>query len=230
MAYILIGLHAEGQKPTIETDAVVMNMKTLQSAAGDWPNPVADTRPPLCSTHIGQTALVMRALQLYAPPLDKPAYDKAVQRAARWIAAEPSKSTDDSNWRVLGLAWAASDKTATQKAVKELLAIQGDDGGWADIPTMGSTVYSTGKSLYALQIAGLPATDPAYQKAVKYLLSTQLVDGSWYVKTRALAFQPYFDAGYSHGFDQWMSAAGSSWATMALAGVAPEPKAVTASR
>jgi len=48
------------------------------------------------------------------------------------------------------------------------------------------------------------------------LLNTQMEDGSWYVKTRALAVQPYFDNGFPHGVDQWISAAGTSWATMAL--------------
>ena len=42
----------------------------------------------------------------------------------------------------------------------------------------------------------------AYQRAVKYLLSTQQEDGWWFVRTRAMAFQPYFDAGFPHGFNQ----------------------------
>ena len=67
----------------------------------------------------------------------------------------------------------------------------------------------------------LPASDAAYQRAVKFLLNTQQEDGSWYVKTRAMAFQPYFDAGFPHGFDQWISAAGTSWATMALSLASP---------
>jgi hypothetical protein len=31
-----------------------------------------------------------------------------------------------------------------------------------------------------------------------------------------MTFQPYFDSGFPHGFDQWISAAGTSWATLAL--------------
>src|SRR6266508_4013716 len=31
-----------------------------------------------------------------------------------------------------------------------------------------------------------------------------------------MAFQPHFDAGFPHGLDQWISAVGSSWATLAL--------------
>jgi hypothetical protein len=84
--------------------------------------------------------------------------------------------------------------------------------------------------LVALQIVGLPVSDTAYQRGIKFLLSTQQEDGSWYVKTRALAFQPWFDAGFPHGYDQWISAAGTNWATMALALALPETGPITASR
>jgi hypothetical protein len=48
-------------------------------------------------------------------------------------------------------------------------------------------------------------------------------DGSWLVKTRSPSFQPYFDSDFPHGFDQFISAAASNWAVMALL-----PAAVTA--
>jgi len=67
----------------------------------------------------------------------------------------------------------------------------------------------------------LPVSDGAYQKGVKYLLSTQQEDGSWFVRSRSMTFQPYFDSGFPHGFDQWISAAGTSWATLALSLAAP---------
>jgi hypothetical protein len=44
-----------------------------------------------------------------------------------------------------------------------------------------------------------------------------------------MAFQPYFDAGFPHGFDQWISAAGTSWATVALL-QASQARTVVASR
>jgi hypothetical protein len=79
-------------------------------------------------------------------------------------------------------------------------------------------------------MGGLPVSDAAYQRGVHYLLRTQQQDGSWYVKTRALAFQPWFDAGFPYGYDQWISAAGTGWSAMALALALPEAKPVTASR
>ena len=82
--------------------------------------------------------------------------------------------------------------------------------------------------MVALHEAGLPVTDAAYQRGVKYLLSTQLDDGSWYIKTHSQAVQPYFDVGFPHGVDQWISACGTSWATMALALASPEAHALTA--
>jgi ankyrin repeat protein len=221
VSYILIGLDAERYKPDLNTDAAVMYVKSHQSPDGQWVFPVADTRPPICSVYIGQTALSMRALQLYAPKTDKAGYDQAIQLAAVWLAKAQSTNNDDRSFRLLGLAWAGKDKDSTQKAMRELLAKQRPDGGWSDLESMESSAYATGKSLFALQTAGLPASDAAYQRAVHYLLSTQQEDGSWYVRTRAMAFQPYFDAGFPHGFDQWISAAGTSWATMALSMASP---------
>ena len=129
----------------------------------------------------------------------------------------------------MGLTWAGADKAVTQKAIRELLAIQRSDGGWSDLPSLSSTAYATGKMLVALHTAGLPASDPAYQRGVQFLLNSQQEDGSWYVKSRALGFQPYFDAGFPYGHDQWISAAGTNWATMALTLAAPRAAAVPSS-
>jgi ankyrin repeat protein len=228
-SYILLGLDAEHYKPDLNTDAVAMYLKSHQSPDGQWTYPAADTRPPICSQYIGQTALSMRALQLYAPKVDKAAYDQAIQLAASWIAKAQSTNNDDRSYRLLGLAWAGTDKDATRRAMRELLATQRPDGGWSDLESMESSAFATGKSLYALQTAGLPASEAAYQRAVKFLLNTQLEDGSWYVRTRAMGFQPYFDGGFPHGFDQWISAAGTSWATVALS-QASEARTAMASR
>lgn len=226
VSYMLVGLNAEGHAADLNTDAVAMYLKSHQSPDGQWAYPRADNRPPLCSDYIGQTALSMRALQLYAPKTDKEAYDRSVQQAAAWIARARPRNNDDRGWRLLGLAWARKD---TQNAMEELLAKQRPDGSWSDLDSMESGVYATGKALYALQNAGLPASHAAYARGVAYLLKEQQDDGSWYVKTRAMSFQPFFDAGFPHGFDQWISAVGSSWATLALL-PAQAPRTTLASR
>jgi ankyrin repeat protein len=229
LGYQLLGLHAENYKADLNTDAAALLIQSRQKPNGEWPYPHADMRPPLCLDYIAQTALAMRSLQVYAPKTAKAACDKSVRLAAAWLASAKSSNNDDRSWRLTGLAWAATDQVATRKAMREVLAAQRPDGGWSDLPSMRSTAYATGRSLVSLQIAGLPVSDPAYQRGIKFLLATQQEDGSWRTKTRALAFQAYFDAGFPHGYDQWMSAAGTSWAAMALTLALPETGPATAS-
>ena len=221
VGYILAGLDAEHYKADLNTDAAAIYLKSHQMPDGEWPYGVADNRPPICSDYIGQTAIAMRGLQLYAPKPLKAEYDKAVQLAANWIAKAKPAINEDRIWKLQGLAWASNDKAALEAARKDLLAKQRPDGGWSDLDSMDSSAYTTGRALVALHSAGMPASDPVYQRGVQFLLKTQNEDGSWYVRSRAMTFQPYFDSGFPHGFDQWISAAGTSFANMALSAAAP---------
>jgi hypothetical protein len=56
----------------------------------------------------------------------------------------------------------------------------------------------------------------AYRRGVAYLMNTQCPDGSWHVRSRAFGFQPYFESGFPHGDDQWISMAATAWAAIAL--------------
>jgi ankyrin repeat protein len=230
LGYMLIGLNAENYQPDLNTDAAAMQILWRQNTDGQWTNQISDGRPPLCLGYIGQTVLSMRALQLYAPKAGRAAYQKSVQLAASWLAKAHSFTNDDRGWRLAGLAWAGTDQAATQKALQELLAVQRADGGWSDLPSIPSSAYATGKALVALQIGGLQTSEAAYQRGVQFLLKTQQEDGSWYVKSRALAIQPWFDAGFPHGYDQWISTAGTNWAAMALTLALPDGGLVAESR
>jgi ankyrin repeat protein len=229
VGYMLLGLNAEGYKPDINTDMAAMHLMLRQNTNGEWFSPTADTRQPLCLGHIGNTALSMRALQLYAPKVNNADYTRSIQRAATWLATAHSYNNDDLGWRVAGLAWAGTNKPALQQAIKELVATQKPDGGWSDLPSMESTAYATGKSLVALHTAGMSTSGPVYKRGVKWLLDNQQMDGTWYVQTRAMAFQPSFDAGFPYSHSQWISAAGTNWAAMALTMALPDPRSVTAS-
>ena len=230
LAYDLVGLAGERYKPDLDTDAAVMFIRMQQRPDGHWASNRTDTRPPLGSDYVGQTALSMRALQLYAPKADTTGYEKSVRLAAAWLTELQPKDNDDQCWKLLGLAWAGARGETMRKSMRELLATQRSDGGWSDLPSMQSTAYATGRALVALATSGLPASDAAYKRGVQFLLNNQQSDGSWYVKSRALAFQPYFDAGFPYGFDQWISAAGTSWATMALIFAAPAQGVSVAAR
>jgi ankyrin repeat protein len=160
---------------------------------------------------------VVSYMLLYTPnTADKAAYADAIEKALTWILNTKSRGNDDRAWRVAALAWGGNHKEAAQSALRELLATQKADGGWSDIDSMDTGVYATGRALYALQVAGVPASNTAYERGVQYLLNTQQEDGSWFVQSRALAFQPYFDAGFPHGYNQWISAASTSWSATAL--------------
>jgi len=98
-----------------------------------------------------------------------------------------------------------------------LISEQRPDGGWAQHASLASDAYATGQALVALLESGVvAATDATYMRGVAFLLATQLEDGSWYVRTRSIPFQPYFESGFPHGHDQWISAAATNWAAMAL--------------
>jgi squalene cyclase len=104
-----------------------------------------------------------------------------------------------------------------QAAADELAKMQRKDGGWAQLDNLESDPYATGSVLVALHKAGgLAAKEGVYQRGVAFLLEAQKEDGSWYIKSRSKPFQLYFESGFPHTKDQWISCAGSSWATMAL--------------
>ena len=85
------------------------------------------------------------------------------------------------------------------------------------MPGMESDAYATGQALYALSVAAqMSLSDPEYRRGIDYLRRTQADDGSWYVKTRSIWLQPYFESGFPYGQDQFISAAGTAWASIAL--------------
>ena len=119
--------------------------------------------------------------------------------------------------QILGLSWTQSDRALIERQARKLLAKQQPGGGWSQLDTPDADAYATGQALVALYTSGvLSPTDPAYSHGVDYLLRTQLGDGSWLVISRSFPFQPYKESGFPHGKDQWISAAGTSWASMAL--------------
>lgn len=130
--------------------------------------------------------------------------------------------------RLLGLAWTKADRAQVKAAATALLSGQRSDGGWAQLPGLESDAYATGQALFALHEAhALKGTDPQYRNGVQFLLRTQKPDGSWHVKSRAMGFQPYFESGYPHGHDQWISSAGAAWATLALATAVEPPRTLS---
>jgi ankyrin repeat protein len=214
-SYILAGLAAASFAPDPATDALARYLKRRQLADGGWR--VATHRPPIESSDIEVTALSLRALRVYAPAPFKAEYERAVQRASAWLVTSQPAKNEDAVYRLLGLGWAGATRAAMRQAASALIAQQRGDGGWSQLPTLASDAYATGQAMTALAETGMmKPSDPVYQKGVRFLRGSQLQDGSWYVRTRAIPVQPYFDSEFPHGQDQFISAAATNWATMAL--------------
>jgi ankyrin repeat protein len=215
ISYLLLGLGAEHYAPDDTTAAMARFLLRQQTPAGQWR--IFAHRPPIESSDVEVTAVSMRALQTYAPPARRADYDAAVRRAADWLLRAQPKTTEDRAFQLLGLTWARADKSAIQRAGRALAAEQRADGGWAPLPSLGSDAYATGQSMVALAESGaLTPASAAYTRGVQFLLETQLADGSWLVRTRAIPVQPHFESGFPHGRNQFISAAATGWATMAL--------------
>lgn len=214
MTYLLLGLAAERHAPDAGTEAMARFIRLAQEPDGSWH--AFAHRPPIEASDIQVTAAAIKALRVYAPRYERAQADAAISRAVAWIATAPATSTEDLAFKVLGLAWSGEDRASMPAAVRALHATQRPDGGWSQLPWMESDAYATGEALVALVQAGTRPTDSAYRRGVRFLLQTQLADGSWFVRTRALPIQPYFETGFPHGRDQFISAAATNWATQAL--------------
>jgi cytochrome c551/c552 len=220
ISYLLLGLAVERYTPDAATDAQAMWLKRRQSADGHWP--VQTVRPPIESNDIEVTAVSMRALQAFAPPSQRAEYARAVERARDWLDAARATATEERAFRLLGLSWAGADRAVVDRAARELLAGQREDGGWAQTEKMTTDAYATGEALVALRESGaVEPANPAYRKGLAFLLRTQFEDGTWFVETRAAPIQAYFESGFPYGVHQWISAAATGWATTALAMAKP---------
>jgi hypothetical protein len=222
VSYELAAMAEARYQPNFVTDAAALALLRLQRADGSWL--IADIRPPLGGNEILWTALTIRALKTYLPAGLRARGDQAVQRGRTYLIDHPGRTAPDYAAAMLGLHWAGGADKDVARYRDRLLGLQREDGGWSPLPTLGSNAYATGKALFALEAAGMKPGDPVYQRGVQYLLRTQLPDGSWFVQSRTLAFQPYQETGFPHGRSQFISAAATSWAAIALARVVEAPK------
>lgn len=226
LLYSLLSLAAEGYPADPVTDGLVFSIASQQHPDGSWDLSPTGTfltrvsRSPLEESDINRTAMSVRALRIYGFPGRKSEFDKRIERARAWLLAAKPKTNDDRVWQLLGLAWSGAERADIADLGRKLIAQQRQDGGWAQLPNLASDAFGTGEALYALrESAILAGEDAAYQRGVRFLLNTQFDDGSWYVRSRAPKFQPYFTSGFPLDHDQWISAAATAWAVVALAPV-----------
>lgn len=217
-AFTLVAAHDSGVPPNPTAATFARLFARRQIPDGRWL--LDDTRPPESFSEITSTALTMRAVQLYSSPRMAVETAARVKRARDWLEGQKPRETEESAFRLFGLAWAKSNPATLENAVHQLLAEQKPDGGWSQLPRMSSDAYATGEVLVALHEAGgLPVSHRAYRRGVYFLLRSQHADGSWLVNTRihVPGVSPdYFESGFPYGHSQFISCAATSWAAMAL--------------
>jgi len=229
VAWEVFDLGMNGVPANAYTDAAVRLIRMTQTPEGYW-NTNESRRPPMSSGDHQAVALAIYALKHYGRAADQESTDRTIANAVAWLERANPETTQDRAFHALALAWAGGHSDRAQKAARALVAMQKSDGGWSQFPTLTSDAYATGQVLFALNTAGkMPATDPVYRKGIEYLLRTQAEDGSWHVTSRSIWLQPYFESGFPYGQDQFISAAGSAWASMALT-AAVEPPTSTQQR
>jgi uncharacterized protein (TIGR03067 family) len=218
--YALFTLELGGWKPDAATEAVVEYLLLHDKDLDHWR--AAGDRPPSSGSDITATALALRALRKWGVPGQKERIARRQAAARGWLRKAPARDTEDRVFRLRALQAEGAEEKEVRSALRDLVRSQRADGGWGQTEAMDSDAYATGTTLVALhQAGGLPTTDPAYRRGVAFLLETQQEDGSWLVRSRSKPFQRYYESGFPHGKDQFISITASAWATTALALTCP---------
>jgi ankyrin repeat protein len=202
-------------------EAMAVALAGMQLDDGRWVH--GPPRVPILGGPFVITAAAARVLQAYGPPARAAETASHIARARRWLAVNAPNDTHDAAFRMLGLLWTGAERAMVSRAANVLKKEQNADGGWTQLRGTNSDAYITGLVLVALHETGLSVKDPVYQRGVDYLLRSQEPDGSWLVYTRAAPQNPYFESGFPHGKFQFISFAGSCWATMAIILAASPP-------
>jgi N-acyl-D-amino-acid deacylase len=228
--YALWALAAGDRAADETTTAVAGYLLKHQADADHWSQ--SSGRPPSSGSDYTATYLALYGLNRFATEEQQAAVAARRATVARWLAKSPGPAeemdTEDRVFRLLALHEVDADRGVIAAAAKDLLDTQRDDGGWAQTAKLASDAYATGSALFALaQAGGVEHDNEAYRRGVQYLLDTQLPDGSWRVETRAKGFQEYFETGFPHGKDQFISTSATAWAALALLETAPPARTLT---
>ena len=221
LGYTLMGMAAAGYPADALTDAHMHYLSIHQSPDGAWRN--NSYRPPEEYSPFTTTFVVLRAIRLYPLPGRREEFERRIAGAKRWLLAAKAYSTEERSMQLNALADAGATSAERAPFVTALKAIQNPDGSWSQLPGIRGEAYATGEALYALHASGdTPTADAAYEKGVQWLLRNQLDDGSWFVPTLAVPVQPHTFESFPHGWHQFASEAGSSWAALSLLFTLPD--------
>lgn len=213
--YALWMLREAGWRPN-EITGIVSGYLVRDEKADHWKSNT--NRPPTEFSPFTATYLALEAIDRFGTKEQARRIAERQKKAREWLLQTNPRETEERVFQILGLGHLGATGQAAQ-AAKDLLKLQRNDGGWAQLPgeERKSDPYATGSVLFALRREGVfTDMDKSYRRGVRFLLDTQHDDGSWHVKSRSKPFQKYYESGYPHGKDQFISMAAGSWATLAL--------------
>ena len=219
--YAQMALLAEGHPLDTTTAAMTHWLMARQMPDGRWLGNGLN-RPPSEYSLVTHTAIAAGGLKTYPIPGRRSEIAESLRRAQTWLLAVEAKSAEERGMRLMGLVWTDAPRARVNAAIKDVRDRQEASGGWSQFGRTAPDAYATGLSLYALHVAGVPPTDETYRKGVAFLLGTQYQDGTWLVRTHSFPVQRYFESGFPYGRHQWISAAGTSWASLAIAQTLPD--------
>ena len=220
--YALWALENGGWKPDATTSAVTEYLLLWQKDLEHWKP--QSRRPPTEQSLFTSTHAALRGLATFGTAEQHERIGQRVAQVRAWLLKTPAQDHEDRVFRLRALRVAGATDADIRVAAQELIRTQRADGGWAQLADVESDAYATGTALVALhQTGGLATGDETYRKGLRFLLANQMEDGSWHVQTRSKPIQSYFESGYPHGKDQFISISAASWATTALALALPAP-------
>lgn len=210
----------ENQKESLKL--VVGEIITKQQSDGSWEFFQTLRRPPINETQYTDVAWIIMALDDIGKLSPDDSIRGSLAKARTWLeSSHPAELHQEKAMQLILDVRASNSTESIASRVKDLLALQREDGGWSQsIPERKSDAFATGQTLYALSLAGMKKDDPAIQRGIDFLVKTQSPDGSWPMASRST---PDGSPGSSKLLTP-INCASAAWAVLGLTSQVPVKK------
>ncbi len=218
--YAMWTLEISDWKSDEVTTAVTHYLVEYQKGKGHWIS--SSNRLPSAGSSFTATYVALRALSHYGTDEQSDDIKRRREDAAKWVRETEPQDTEDRVFRLRTLLLVGCEDSLIRSSISELLEKQQVGGGWSQSDDREPDAYATGTVLAALQdVGGFSIDHQAILAGCRYLINSQLEDGTWHVVTHAKPIQTYYESGFPHDEDQFISIAATGWATLALAQALP---------
>jgi hypothetical protein len=216
VGHALLALDIGQHPPNDKTEAMLRYLLDYGKESGYWQVAI-ENREPAEASNFTTNYLAVRAANRYGTAKLKEDIETRRKAVEEWFAKTEAKNTEDQVFRLFLANELGISSKRRGPFIRRLLDEQLAGGGWAQKSGMKPDAYATASTLVALnKVAGISAEHEKWRKGVEYLLKTQEPDGSWHVASRVKPVQNYFESGFPHGKDQFISTFATGWATEAL--------------